>query len=216
MRIPMGVVLIIKHVLGWFYQRFYVIVDCLAYKGCDFSKWVSQEEAGFTPAQGVQYQPSSSRSLKKALSLYKIRNEDILMDIGCGKGKVMCICSRYPFRKILGLELSPDLAAVARRNFKTLGLDRCEVIVGDAAVFTDYDECTFLYMFNPVPEEVFRSLLANVTESLLRRPRKCVLIYMNPLYHDMIEKESPFRLRHTVKAAIGWFSCKCYENTPAG
>ena len=206
----------VKNVIARLYQSLYAAADRLNYRsGVDFSSWVSQEEAGFDVRRGNQYQPSSIPSLKKALSLYRIRETDALIDIGCGKGKVMCVCAKYPFREIRGLELSPSLAQIARRNFAMLGLERCAVIVGDAMSFEDYDPYTFFYMFNPFPEEVFRAALRNMAASMRRAPRKCVLIYMNPVYHRIVEEETPFRLRHTVKALTEWFSCHCYEYDPA-
>ncbi len=38
------------------------------------------------------------------------------VDIGCGKGRALLLATRHPFRSFLGVELSPDLAAVAQRN----------------------------------------------------------------------------------------------------
>ncbi len=205
----------IKTILGIGYQTLSALGDRLTYrKDVDFSTWVSQSEAGFEDKRGNQYQPSSISTLRRALSRYTIRETDALIDIGCGKGKVMCVCARYPFRRIRGLELSPALAEIARRNIRTLGLRQCEVAVGDAACYTDYDDFTFFYMFNPFPEEVFRAAIRNIAASLARCPRKCVLLYMNPVHHAVVEAESPFRLRRTVKAAAVWFSCNCYEFDP--
>ena len=209
------IVSFIKHLISRAYQLVYIFGDHLTYRSSvDFSTWVSQEEAGFDEKRGNQYQPSDIRSLKKALSLYRIQDSDALIDIGCGKGKVMCVCAKYPFQAVHGLELSPALAETAQRNFSIFGLEKCRVIVGDAVQFTDYDEYTFFYMFNPFPENVFRAALQNIMQSLERVPRKCVLIYMNPVYHNMIEEMTPFHLAHTVNAITFWFSCKCYEYDP--
>ena len=204
----------IKHLIGEAYQRFYGIGDRLFYKGCDFSTWVTTDEAGFDSKRGNQYQPSDIGSLRRALSQYRIQSDDVLMDIGCGKGKVMSVCARYPFRRVRGLELSPALAEIAEKNFARLGLDKCSVTVGDAVSFTDYDDCSYLFLFNPFPEAVFQKALENIAESLRRCPRRCVLIYMNPVYHEMLLAQTPFRLRHTVKAITFWFSCNCYEYDP--
>jgi SAM-dependent methyltransferase len=41
-----------------------------------------------------------------------------LLDLGCGKGRVLLLASDYPFRHITGIELHPGLADVARRNLR--------------------------------------------------------------------------------------------------
>ena len=43
------------------------------------------------------------------------------VDIGAGKGRAMLLAAEMPFRRIVGVELHPQLAAVARRNLETWG-----------------------------------------------------------------------------------------------
>src|SRR3954453_20019425 len=41
-----------------------------------------------------------------------------LVDIGCGKGRVLMLATEYAFREIAGVELNPALARLARRNVR--------------------------------------------------------------------------------------------------
>src|SRR5581483_12232263 len=41
------------------------------------------------------------------------------LDLGAGMGRAMLLGSRYPFRKILGVELNSLLARMARRNLRS-------------------------------------------------------------------------------------------------
>jgi hypothetical protein len=41
-----------------------------------------------------------------------------LVDIGCGKGRVLMLASEYGFREIVGVELNRGLARVARKNLR--------------------------------------------------------------------------------------------------
>ena len=43
------------------------------------------------------------------------------VDIGAGKGRAMLLAAEMPFRRIVGVELHPQLAAVARRNLAVWG-----------------------------------------------------------------------------------------------
>ena len=38
------------------------------------------------------------------------------VDLGAGKGRIMLLASDYPFRRVLGVELIPELQAIATRN----------------------------------------------------------------------------------------------------
>ncbi len=38
------------------------------------------------------------------------------VDVGSGKGRALLLASDYPFRKIIGVELSPELDRIARAN----------------------------------------------------------------------------------------------------
>ena len=40
----------------------------------------------------------------------------IFIDVGAGKGRGLLVASEYSFRKVAGIELNPELAAIARQN----------------------------------------------------------------------------------------------------
>ena len=40
------------------------------------------------------------------------------LDVGAGKGRAMLLAAELPFRRIVGVELHPALAAIARTNIK--------------------------------------------------------------------------------------------------
>ena len=50
--------------------------------------------------------------------------EFTFIDIGSGKGRVLMMAADYPFRRILGIELLPDLHRAAQEN-----LNRDEILL---------------------------------------------------------------------------------------
>jgi SAM-dependent methyltransferase len=64
------------------------------------------------------------------------------LELGCGvAGRVLTTLQAVPAMRAIGVEISPDLAAVARDRADRLGLaDRFEVLVQDAAEF-DREAC---------------------------------------------------------------------------
>jgi Methyltransferase domain len=160
--------------------------------GLDFTAHVKLRCFGQDPTVVFKSSPSGGKYLRKVLDDCAITENDAVVDIGCGKGSAMRTLSGYPFFKVGGIELSGRIAAVARRNFRKLHIDKCTVITMNAAEFTDYDRYTFIYFYNPFPPPVMADVLENIYSSLIRTPRRVTLIYDNPLCHDEILKRGVF------------------------
>lgn len=113
------------------------------------------------------------------------------IDIGSGKGRVLLMASDYPFRRILGVELLPDLHRVAQENIRKYKSDwqKCptiESMCGDAREFVFPPEPLLLYLFSPLPESGFVRFLANLERSRRDHPRPLLLIYHNPLLEHLL------------------------------
>ena len=85
--------------------------------GLDFDALVSMKEAGHS-----RYQVSSVLAQRK-ISNYlrgRISDKDAIIDIGCGKGRMLYFFAQFPFRLVDGLEYSGELVAIAQNNFAIL------------------------------------------------------------------------------------------------
>jgi len=138
------------------------------------------------------YANSGGIHLVKVLRKLNITPQDAIVDFGSGKGGALMTFTRYPFAKITGVELSPELAAIAKENFRKLKIDSINVVVGDATEYTDLDGYNYFYFFNPFPCTVMSVVMENMSSSLIRRPRKAVIIYFNPECHEAVVTHSPF------------------------
>ena len=202
-----------KKFICYLWQSIDHLKDILLFSGCDFAGWVTQEEAGFTPQQGNQYQPSTN-ALPRVLRQFSITETDNIIDVGCGKGKAMTLMRRFPFGKVSGFDLSKPLVEIANRNFSHLKLKNCQAFYADAAGFTKYDDFNYIYFYNSLPEAIFKKAIANLEESLSRNPRRCILIYLNPVYHDYLINNTSFHQIRIQKSWISWFTYICYEFSP--
>ena len=151
-------------------------------RGVDFYLPVEKGEMRETQEGNVHYAATSPlyyRSLKEFL-----RRQDNggnrIMDIGCGKGRMLEFFHNFGFSKADGLEYSSELAEIARKNMKTLGLP-CEVFTGDAAEFEEYDTYDWFYLFNPFHQNIMLRFIGNLKESLRRNPRAITIVYTNPI-----------------------------------
>ncbi|MCW3017742.1 MAG: hypothetical protein JWN10_50, partial [Solirubrobacterales bacterium] len=122
--------------------------------------------------------------LARGLRGCRVGREDVLLDYGAGKGRVLLAAARFPFGRIVGLELNEADAEIARANAGIAApRRRCpqiEVVVADARVWPVPDDVTYIYLFNPFWGETFVEMLDRVLESLDRRPRQLTIIYANP------------------------------------
>src|SRR5215469_6802269 len=133
-----------------------------------------------------------------------------LVDIGCGKGRVLMLASEYAFTEIVGVELNPDLARVARKNlsrfgqrrwlglrgskFRTRVTDRVRIIEGDALTVPLPDGPVALFYFNSFEREMAELWLARLGEITRERTAPLDLIYIHPEFDAMVRQVPGMRV----------------------
>jgi len=132
------------------------------------------------------YVDSGGLEFDKILADFDITPSDAILDFGCGKGGILISLSKYPFSKITGVEIAPDIVEIAQNNMKKLNITNVNIVCCDAADFRNLDEYNYFYFFNPFPCIVMKDVLHNIEESLKSHHRQIIIIYLNPLCHDLI------------------------------
>jgi SAM-dependent methyltransferase len=144
-----------------------------------------------TPYQPIP--PDEFREIMEALSVDF--SSFTFIDAGSGKGRALLLASEYNFRRIIGIELVPELAKIARQNVDQLysrgnsGENRPEIelVCGDARDFVFPNEPTVLFLFNPLPEPSLRELVRNLSASLELNPRSFYVAYANPVLEHVFD-----------------------------
>ncbi|HST09813.1 MAG TPA: class I SAM-dependent methyltransferase [Terriglobales bacterium] len=145
------------------------------------------------------YQPTEPALFHEMLACLHIRYEEFtFIDLGSGKGRTLLMASEYPFRKIVGVELLPELDRVAKKNIENYNSEaqKCqqiEALCGDAARFQFPSEPIVLYLFNPLPPAGLAQVAANLERSLKESPRPVFVIYHNPLHDDVLVRSLHLR-----------------------
>jgi SAM-dependent methyltransferase len=137
----------------------------------------------------VWYSPADWVSTWVAIRRLSPSAGDTFLDVGAGLGRVLLVAARFPFRRVLGVEVSSRLAEAARANVERLPCerrDRIEIVVGDAAALPVPTDVTVLYTFNAVNGELFERLLDHVARSLAERPRPLHFVYAYPVEHERV------------------------------
>jgi SAM-dependent methyltransferase len=152
------------------------------------------------------YADSGGIELDKILGNFQIGSNDAILDFGCGKGGALISLSKYPFSKISGVEISPELVKIAQNNIRKLKIKNVGIACCDAADFKQLDEYNYFYFFDPFPCSVMREVLANIEKSIMAMPRRATIIYLNPFCHDLIEARGVFRKTRELPH----FAHKCF------
>ncbi len=152
--------------------------------------------------RGVQYQASEPELFRSIIDSLPVAPDGFtFIDLGSGKGRTLLMASDYPFRRIIGVELLPELNAIAVQNMARYksGQQKCftlESQAGDARSFEFPIEPTVLYLFNPFPEHVLREVLRNLQTSLRDAPRPVWVIYHNLVHEAILDGQQWLRRSH--------------------
>ena len=66
-----------------------------------------------------QYQPSEPELFHQILGALTLEHEKFtFLDLGSGQGRTLLMASEYPFRRIVGVEIIPELHAIAEQNIR--------------------------------------------------------------------------------------------------
>lgn len=162
-------------------------------------------ELGLAGDLGNRYKPTEWTTLARILPKRQVGPDDVFLDIGSGLGRVVFQAARYPFRRVVGVELSDRLNQVARdnvaRNRHRLRCPDVELVTADAREYEVPDDVTVVFMANPFTGEPFQAVVENILASVDRRPRRLRLVYRNPVEHDGLMATGRFRV---VRRARGW------------
>ena|SRR5438270_5150361 len=157
------------------------------------------------------YQPVSYRDLRKLLDSVPICPQDVFLDFGSGMGRALCLAAQYPFRSVVGVEISPELCDIARRNIDRVKTKlRChdiQIVNNNAIDYKIPSDISIVYFFNPFVREVMRHVLENVAASLRAAPRRILLLFSGTA--------STEAFRNEVKGH-GWLALRSEIILPTG
>ena len=110
----------------------------------DTSGVIPLEDLGFSDQNAYPYMPVPYSACRQLLSSIHFRpDEDVLVDFGSGKGRILCLAGQYKLREVVGVEISSELCRIARENLERLkGRLNCAVSVLniDATLFELRDD----------------------------------------------------------------------------
>ena len=142
----------------------------------------------------VHYQPVSYRDLAESLALAKLTPDDVFLDAGCGMGRAVCVAATYPLRRVIGVELSPDLCRVARENIARiehkLACRDVQIVNANALEYGIPPDVSLLFLFNPLSGAALCNFFARVRDSCRQHPRGLRVLFTGTVSSIHFEQQA--------------------------
>lgn len=123
-----------------------------------------------------------------------IREDDVLVDVGCGKGRVLnWWLNHYPRNRIIGVELDPQVGANTARRLRRW--PQVSIRIG-SVVDAFPDEGTLFYLFNPFSLPVMEKFVTRFMDSPGRGSGRRI-IYYNCVHRGPFLKYPELSIQHS-------------------
>lgn len=123
------------------------------------------------------YEPTPYSVLERLASTGYIGKKNILLDYGCGKGRVSFFLSYQCRCKSVGIEYDDRIYAAAVKNKENaVSGNKVELVHTKAEAF-EIKEGDRIFFFNPFSVEILKSVMGRIRESWYENQRRILLFF---------------------------------------
>ena len=127
------------------------------------------------------YEPTPYSVLERLAHSGLIRKKDVVLDYGCGKGRVDFFLFYQTKASTIGIEYDERIYQGTLENQKTaVSRARTEFVLGRAEGYEVPSEVNRFYFFNPFSVELLRKVMARILESYYEQPKEMLLFFYYP------------------------------------
>ena len=127
------------------------------------------------------YEPTPYSVLERFANSGFIHKRDVVLDYGCGKGRVDFFLSYQTKANTIGVEYDERIYQSALENQKTaVSGGKSEFVLTRAEEYKVPSEVNKFYFFNPFSVELLRKVIARIIDSYYERPREALLFFYYP------------------------------------
>lgn len=146
----------------------------------------------------ARYQPLPYYVIERVLDRLALDANDVFVDIGSGKGRVVCAAAQRPLQIAIGVEIDPALHAIAEENRRRLRGAKSPLRFEQRdAAHLDFSDATAICFFNPFGSETMAVVLRRLHESLRLYRRPVRIAYVNPVCTHQLAREPWLELTET-------------------
>jgi len=137
-------------------------------------------------AHSVHYQGADPLVVKELLDALPLEaKESTFIDFGCGKGRVLLLALEQGFQKVLGVEISPELALLCKRNLARAMTHQASakvaVIEADATELELPSGALTAFFFNPFQGPPLERVAQKLASHADTKGSTVWVIYLNPV-----------------------------------
>ena len=125
------------------------------------------------------YEPTPYCVLERLADSGFFGKDDVVLDYGCGKGRVGFFLSHRTKAKTIGIEYDEHIYAGALENKKTAKA-KADFVLSRAEEYEVPAEINRCYFFNPFSVEILHKVMARIIESYYENPREIFLFFYYP------------------------------------
>jgi len=127
------------------------------------------------------YEPTPYSVLERLANSGFIRKKDVVLDYGCGKGRVDFFLAYQTGAHCVGVEYDERIFAIAEENKKTaVSGAKTEFVFSNAETYPVPEKVNRCFFFNPFSVEILQKALARILESYYENPRELLLLFYFP------------------------------------
>ena len=127
------------------------------------------------------YEPTPYSVLERLANSGLVGKGDVVLDYGCGKGRVGFFLSHRTRAKTIGIEYDERIYQVALENQKTtISRAKPDFVLTRAEEYEVPRSVNRCYFFNPFSVEILHKVMARIIESWYEHPREVFLFFYYP------------------------------------
>ena len=127
------------------------------------------------------YEPTDYRVLERLAKSGFIGEEDVVLDYGCGKGRVGFFLSYRTKAKTIGIEYDARIYEDALNNRKAaISRIKPDFVLTRAEEYQVPADVNRCYFFNPFSVEILHKVMARICDSWYENPRDIFLFFYYP------------------------------------
>ena len=127
------------------------------------------------------YEPTPYSVLERLANSNFIRKKDVIIDYGCGKGRVDFFLAYQTKAETIGIEYDERIYQSALENQKNaVSRGKTKFVLAKAEEYEIPSEVNRCYFFNPFSVEILRKVMARIMETYYANPREILLFFYYP------------------------------------
>ena len=127
------------------------------------------------------YEPTPYTVLERLAKQGRISESDVVLDYGCGKGRVEFFLSHQTKAYTVGIEYDERIYKSAMENRKTAASRaKTQFVLANAEGYEVPPAVNRCYFFNPFSVEILKKVMARILGSYYENPREVLLFFYYP------------------------------------